>query len=149
MAMIDEEGKSEDVMTGKTKTAGLDADVIQIGNYTFQVIIDILKEENGTFFVIRATEITTKDVFEFKRDEKTLLSMNWPNKTINSVKQFITSTIFNPDDEMTIEYGFTKKKSKQDNDDEKKEDNNDEPKLSNIYNEGDDMIILIELQYKW
>eukprot|EP01084_Bolivina_argentea_P007326 13764_1 len=145
MALL-EEGKTD-------KTTTPDSDLVTIGDHPFQFTIEIIKDENSSFFIIRATEIITKDVFEFKADEKSLLSMNWPNKSMESVKQFLTSVIFDADDEMSVRFGFTKTKNnninQDDNKEEKKEENDNILQLSNNYNEGECLVILFELEYKW
>ena len=153
-----EEGKSDYTTTPTTKDAQ-DADVITIGGHVFQVRLETIKNDNGSFFIFRATEIITKDVFEFKRDEKSLLAMNWPNSSMESVKKFLTSVIFDADVEMTVKYGFIKSKQDEDNEnndnnaddnkEEKKEEFDDDFVLSVDYDEGDDMVILIQLEYKW
>mmetsp|Transcript_59607 Transcript_59607/g.94850 ORF Transcript_59607/g.94850 Transcript_59607/m.94850 type:complete len:338 (-) Transcript_59607:63-1076(-) len=154
------EGKTED--TNETLTTDQQPRLVAVGGYTFEISIEVLKErKKSSALLIKATETESKDVFAMTKSKQEILSMNWPNKSLESVKQFIFSVLFNPDDGMKHEIGFVsathdEHAEDEDEDAEQKEsDTEDETaqgpeyELADTYKETDVMIMNLAFENKW
>ena len=161
-----QEGKEGD--DGTTTKGGAGSGLIPVGKYAFEIEISAENTGKTGYLHIIATEATHKDIFKLKLDAKSLSTMNWPNNGLQSIKQFVSSVLFDPDHGMGYEISFVKNAKSENKNDEIKQyieendvnvkssgisnndDNNMNSKKNSLeYNENDIMVIKIKFENKW